>query len=201
MMPGESSDERPIPFDPKPLTVALEAQIDSLRDEVVDLVALRARLEARMKARLEGEDWAGLEEALKEFSQADPSRRIRPAAHQAQGRRRPRAGGAQDRRLDQDGPGSDQRPAVHDRPLPRRRDVQGLCRGARRGQDRGRHQGESQTPRKPALAAKVGRGRRARTKNARRRPTPAQSQPARPAPSQPRPNVSPRARRSRRSPF
>jgi hypothetical protein len=68
MMPGESSDERTIPFDPKPQTVALETQIDSLRDEVVDLVALRARLEARMKARLEGEDWAGLEEALKEFS-------------------------------------------------------------------------------------------------------------------------------------
>ncbi|MFI5458756.1 MAG: hypothetical protein ACHRXM_25290 [Isosphaerales bacterium] len=72
MMPGESSDERVIPFDPKPLTVALEARIDSLRDEVVDLVALRARLEARMKARLEGEDWAGLEEALKEFVRLTP---------------------------------------------------------------------------------------------------------------------------------
>ena len=72
MMPGESADERAIPFDPKPHTVALEAQLDSLRDEVVDLVALRARLEARMKARLEGEDWAGLEEALKEFSELTP---------------------------------------------------------------------------------------------------------------------------------
>jgi hypothetical protein len=72
MMPGESSDERTIPFDPKPLTVALEAKIDSLRDEVVDLVALRARLEARMKARLEGEDWPGLEGALKEFARLTP---------------------------------------------------------------------------------------------------------------------------------
>jgi len=72
MMPGESSDERTIPFDPKPLTVALEARIDSLRDEVIDLVALRARLEARMKARLDGEDWAGLEEALKEFAGLTP---------------------------------------------------------------------------------------------------------------------------------
>ena len=60
MMPGESRpDDMPISFDPKPLTVALESQLDSLRDEVVDLVALRARLESRMKARLEGEDWPG----------------------------------------------------------------------------------------------------------------------------------------------
>ncbi len=72
MMPGESSDERVIPFDPKPETVALETQIDSLRDEVVDLVALRARLESRMKARFEGEDWTGLEETLNEFSRLTP---------------------------------------------------------------------------------------------------------------------------------
>ena len=60
IMPGESSEERVIPFTPRPQTVALEAEVDSLRDEVVDLVALRARLEARMEARLKGEDWAGL---------------------------------------------------------------------------------------------------------------------------------------------
>jgi hypothetical protein len=72
IMPGESATERVIPFDPKPQTVALEAQIDSLRDEVVDLVALRARLESRMKARLEGEDWEGLEQAIKEFAQLTP---------------------------------------------------------------------------------------------------------------------------------
>jgi hypothetical protein len=72
IMPGDIPDERPIAFDPKPQTIALEARLDSLRDEVVDLVALRARLEARMKARLDGEDWAGLAEALKEFSQLPP---------------------------------------------------------------------------------------------------------------------------------
>ncbi len=43
-----------------------------MRDEVVDLIALRARLESRMKARLEGEDWAGLEEALKEVAHLTP---------------------------------------------------------------------------------------------------------------------------------
>jgi len=72
IMPGESSEERVIPFKPLPLTVALEAQVDSLRDDVVDLVALRARLEARMEARLKGEDWTGLEEALKEFGRLTP---------------------------------------------------------------------------------------------------------------------------------
>jgi hypothetical protein len=73
IMPGESRpDEQPISFDPKPQTVVLESRIDSLRDEVVDLVALRARLEARMKARLEGEDWDGLDLALKEFSHLTP---------------------------------------------------------------------------------------------------------------------------------
>lgn len=72
MMPGESTEQRPISFDPKLLTVALETQLDSLRDEVVDLVALRARLESRMKARLEGEDWSGLEAEINEFGRLTP---------------------------------------------------------------------------------------------------------------------------------
>jgi hypothetical protein len=72
IMPGESSEERVIPFNPLPMTVALEAQVDSLRDDVVDLVALRARLQARMEARLKGEDWTGLEETLKEFGRLTP---------------------------------------------------------------------------------------------------------------------------------
>jgi len=72
MMPGESTDEQEIGVDTLPLTVALETQIDSLRDEVIDLVAIRARLESRMKARLEGEDWSGLEEAVKEFARLAP---------------------------------------------------------------------------------------------------------------------------------
>jgi hypothetical protein len=72
IMPGESADELAVPFEPKPLTLALEAELDSLRDEVVDLVALRARLETRMKARLEGEDWDGLRATVEEFSKLTP---------------------------------------------------------------------------------------------------------------------------------
>ncbi len=69
VMPGQSEAERTIPFDAKPLTVALETQLDSLRDAVIDLIALRARLEARLKARVDGDDWQGVEDALKEYGQ------------------------------------------------------------------------------------------------------------------------------------
>jgi hypothetical protein len=71
-MPGESSLERVIAIDPLRETVALEAQIDSLRDEVVDLVAMRARLEARMKARADGEDWDAVADAIKEYARLTP---------------------------------------------------------------------------------------------------------------------------------
>ncbi|WP_406699926.1 hypothetical protein V5E97_13870 [Singulisphaera sp. Ch08] len=72
LMPGESATERTIPFVPKPATVVLEAQLDSLRDTVIDLVAVRARLEARLKARAEGDDWAGVEATLNEFTKLTP---------------------------------------------------------------------------------------------------------------------------------
>ena len=68
-MTGATSVERDVPpFDPKPLAVSLETRLDSLRDEVIDLVAVRARLEARLKARFDGEDWDGAEAILKEIT-------------------------------------------------------------------------------------------------------------------------------------
>ena len=74
LMPGESDRERVLPpFDPKALTITLETQLDSLRDRVLDLVAIRARLETRLKARFEGEDWDGAEATLKEYARL-PSR-------------------------------------------------------------------------------------------------------------------------------
>ena len=119
IMPGESSEERVIPFKPLPLTVALEAQVESLRDDVVDLVALRARLEARMEARLKGEDWTGLEEALKEFGRLTPREEYSKRLTAAQRGSRPQAGGGQDGHLDQDRPGPDHGPPGHDRPISR----------------------------------------------------------------------------------
>jgi hypothetical protein len=72
IMPGETDDELTIPVDPKPQAVTLETQLDALRDEIVDLVAMRNRLERRMKAREQGDDWAGVEEALVEYRKLTP---------------------------------------------------------------------------------------------------------------------------------
>lgn len=72
VMPGETPVERTLLIDPKPLTVALEAKLETLRDAIVDVVAVRSRLESRMKARVEGEDWAGLDESIREFRRLTP---------------------------------------------------------------------------------------------------------------------------------
>jgi hypothetical protein len=72
-MPGDTGEERTIPpFDPKPLAVALETKLDALRDEVIDLVAVRARLQSRLKARFDSEDWAGAAEGVTEFRKLPP---------------------------------------------------------------------------------------------------------------------------------
>jgi len=67
-MPGESPEERTIPFVPKPETVELEARLGVLGDAILDQVAIRSRLERRLKARAEGGDWADVEAALDEFA-------------------------------------------------------------------------------------------------------------------------------------
>ena len=68
MMPGESAEEREIAVDPLPLASKYQVQLDALRDSIVDQVALRGRLERLMEARLQGEDWRGLEALLKEYN-------------------------------------------------------------------------------------------------------------------------------------
>jgi hypothetical protein len=68
IMPGERSDQRELTIDPKPLTVSYQVQLDALRDQVIDLVAQRSRLEKRLEARLQGEDLDGLDQGLKEFA-------------------------------------------------------------------------------------------------------------------------------------
>lgn len=72
MVPGDSLEERVVNFVAKPATVELEAKLDAIRDAVIDLVAVRGRLEARMKARADGSDWAGLESTLKEYEILTP---------------------------------------------------------------------------------------------------------------------------------
>lgn len=72
IMPGEIEEELTIPVDPKFQAIALETQLDALRDAIVDLVAVRGRLERRMKAREQGDDWAGVEEVLVEYRKLPP---------------------------------------------------------------------------------------------------------------------------------
>ncbi len=71
-MPGEGGDEREVVFEARPLTLAFEAKLDALRDEIIDLVAGRYRLESQMKRRLGAEDWEGLEKAIAEFNKLTP---------------------------------------------------------------------------------------------------------------------------------
>jgi len=72
VMPGETRTERTIVFEGRPKTLDLEAKLDALRDAIIDVVATRSRLEARIKARLEGEEWAGFAEAVAEFHKLPP---------------------------------------------------------------------------------------------------------------------------------
>ena len=72
VMPGESRAERTIVFDGRPRTLDLEAKLDALRDAIVDLVASRSRLEARMRARIEGENLDEFDQALAEFRKLPP---------------------------------------------------------------------------------------------------------------------------------
>jgi hypothetical protein len=72
VMPGETAAERTLVFEPRPQTLALEAKLEALRDAIIDVVAARSRLELRMKARGEGEDWAGLDQAIAEFRKLTP---------------------------------------------------------------------------------------------------------------------------------
>ncbi|WP_435016841.1 hypothetical protein TA3x_004422 [Tundrisphaera sp. TA3] len=76
IMPGEAGEERVIPVETRPATLALEARLDALRDAIIDVVASRSRLELRMKARADGEDWDGLAETIREFRKLTPRDRF-----------------------------------------------------------------------------------------------------------------------------
>ena len=56
-----------------PLSIGYQVQLDALRDEIIDLVARRSRLEKRMEARLQGDDLEGLQQALKEYVLLQPA--------------------------------------------------------------------------------------------------------------------------------
>jgi hypothetical protein len=74
VLPGESDEERVVRVNPLPQTIALETRLNALKDEVVDLVAVRARLESRLKTRAEANAWDEVKVLLDEFRKLKPSR-------------------------------------------------------------------------------------------------------------------------------
>ncbi len=74
-MPGESDREQMIPIQSKPEAVALQTHVNAIRDELVDLVGIRARLEARIKPRIEGERWDEARELIAQFHKL-PDRKV-----------------------------------------------------------------------------------------------------------------------------
>lgn len=67
VMPGEVRDVRPIMIDAKYQTVAMEAELSAIRDELLDQIVIRKRLEKFMQAREAGDQWDEVEKLLKEY--------------------------------------------------------------------------------------------------------------------------------------
>jgi hypothetical protein len=72
VMPGETHDGRPILVDPKSQTVALETEINALRDDIIDQIIVRRRIEKFLKAREAGNQWDEIERLLEEFKRLPP---------------------------------------------------------------------------------------------------------------------------------
>ncbi len=67
VMPGETAGEQVVPVQPKPEAVALESAVDAIRDELIDLVGIRARLIARIKSRTEAANWEDARTLIAQF--------------------------------------------------------------------------------------------------------------------------------------
>ena len=95
-----------------------------------------------MKARLDGEDWNGLDTTLKEFAQLTPPAKFGERLAKLKDDAAHRAGEIEDCRFDKNRTGSDCRSSSDDRPLPGRRDVQRLRRRTRALAARARSEGQ-----------------------------------------------------------
>ncbi|RUL89504.1 hypothetical protein [Tautonia sociabilis] len=74
VLPGETPEEREVPVEPRPEAVALEFRLKALQDEIVDLVARRGVLEAKLEARANGQAWDEVKQLLDEYQQLPPRR-------------------------------------------------------------------------------------------------------------------------------
>ncbi len=69
VMPGEIRDTRPIMIDTKNLTVELETELNAIRDEVLDQIVIRKRLEKYLSFREDGDQWDEIAKLLEQFEQ------------------------------------------------------------------------------------------------------------------------------------
>lgn len=69
VLPGETDEVLTLPVEPRPLAVALEYRLKAIQDDLVDLIARRGRLEARLASRAEGMAWDEVKTLLDEFAQ------------------------------------------------------------------------------------------------------------------------------------
>jgi hypothetical protein len=68
VMPGEMVEEKLLNhIDPLSRTVTTESELFALRDEIVDMIAIRQRLINRMKSRFEAKNWTELKLILDEY--------------------------------------------------------------------------------------------------------------------------------------
>ncbi|QDV37028.1 hypothetical protein ElP_49610 [Tautonia plasticadhaerens] len=74
VLPGETAEEREVPVEPRPEAVALEFRLKALQDEVVDLIARRGVLEARLDSRASGQAWDEVKRLLDEYLRLTPRR-------------------------------------------------------------------------------------------------------------------------------
>ncbi|MFO0957230.1 MAG: hypothetical protein U0800_07145 [Isosphaeraceae bacterium] len=64
-MPGEWVEEKVVPVDPLNKTVAIDTQLNAMRDQIVDLIAIRTRMNAGEPAP-EGGFWDDIPGMLEE---------------------------------------------------------------------------------------------------------------------------------------
>lgn len=67
ILPGETEEEIALPVEPRPDAVALQYRLKAIQDDIVDLIARRGRIEARLEARAEGQQWEEVKALLEEY--------------------------------------------------------------------------------------------------------------------------------------
>lgn len=76
ILPGEIDEVQSFPVEPKPDAVTLEYRLKAVQDEIVDLIARRGQIEARLEARAEGQQWDDVKSLLDDYRKLPPRTRF-----------------------------------------------------------------------------------------------------------------------------